>query len=524
MRLPMLGAMAVASETVGPAPETAVADDRRLPPLELLVFAVGSSTLGAEIAAARLMAPFFGASTIVWANTIAVVLVALSIGYWFGGRMADRHPHKAGLCRLVLIAAILLALVPIVADPFLSISVEAFDSVSVGAFAGSLFGVLVLVAVPVLMLGAVSPWAIRLRMQRIDESGEVAGRLYAISTVGSLLGTFVSALVLIPLLGTQRTFLTFAILIAVVAALGLDRRWAIVPVALALLLALPVGTVKGAGEGRVIHEADTTYQYARVVEYPDGERHLELNEGQAVHSIYDPETVLTGDVWDGYLAVPMAGLGREPRRLAILGNGAGTTVRAYEKYFPRTRIDAVEIDGELHDIGKEYFGLRERPEVKLITDDARPFLRRAEGGYDAIFVDAYRQPYIPFYLATQEFFDLVRDRLAPGGVLVVNVGHPEGSEDLEEVLSATIRTIFPNVMRDPLEDTNTLLVASDAEVGVGKLLSATAAAPPDVDELLRATAARLRPALRGGRVYTDDKAPVEWLIDKSIVSYAADAD
>src|SRR3954462_10556955 len=145
----------------------------RLPTLELLVFVVGTSTLGAEIAAARLMAPFFGDSTIVWANTIAIVLVALSVGYWFGGRRADRHPDVRGLCRVVLAAAVLLALVPIVADPFLSLSVEAFDEVSVGAFAGSLLGVLALVAVPVLMLGAVSPWAIRLRLTSVEDSGRL---------------------------------------------------------------------------------------------------------------------------------------------------------------------------------------------------------------------------------------------------------------------------------------------------------------------------------------------------------------
>src|SRR5215217_2683899 len=125
----------------------------RIPTLELLVFTVGTSTLGAEIAAARLMAPFFGDSTIVWANTIAIVLVALSVGYWFGGRMADRHPHLRGLCLLVLAASVLLALVPIIAHPFLSLSVDAFDEISVGVFAGSLLGVLVLVALPVLMLG-----------------------------------------------------------------------------------------------------------------------------------------------------------------------------------------------------------------------------------------------------------------------------------------------------------------------------------------------------------------------------------
>ena len=147
----------------------------RIPTLELLVFAVGSSTLGAEIAAARLIAPFFGDSTIVWANTIAIVLVALSIGYWFGGRLADRHPHLGGLCVLVVVASLLLAIVPIVAGPFLELSVDAFDSLSIGTFAGSLFGVLTLVAVPVLLLGAVSPWAIRLKLHAVEDSGETAG-------------------------------------------------------------------------------------------------------------------------------------------------------------------------------------------------------------------------------------------------------------------------------------------------------------------------------------------------------------
>ena len=486
------------------------------------MFVVGTSTLGAEIAAARLMAPFFGASTIVWANTIAIVLVALSIGYWFGGRMADRRPDQRSLCVLVLVASALLALVPIVADPFLSLSVEAFDEYSVGAFAGSLFGVLVLVAVPVLMLGAVSPWAIRLKLERIEDSGQTAGRMYAISTVGSLVGTFLSALLLIPLVGTQRTFLTFALMLAIVAALGAGRlRWALVPLAIAALFALPVGTVKAAGEGTVIHEADTEYQYARVIDYPDGERHLELNEGQAVHSIYRRDTVLTGDVWDGYLVTPFAVRRDTPRRVAILGFAGGTTARAYERYFPDARIDGVEIDGELFDIGRRYFGVRKRPQLREYAEDARPFLRRTKARYDAIFVDAYRQPYIPFYLATREFFELARDRLNPGGAVIVNAGHPEGNDDLEKVLSATLGEVFPHVARDPLEPTNTLLVAAETPATRDDLIAAASRLPADLRPLALQTANRLAPALRGGRVYTDDKAPVEWLIDKSIVEYAA---
>jgi spermidine synthase len=485
------------------------------------VFSVGTATLGAEIAAARLMAPFFGASTIVWANTIAIVLVALSIGYWFGGRMADRHPSLQALCGTVLAASVLMALVPLVADPFLSLSVEAFDSYSIGAFAGSLFGVLVLVAVPVLMLGSVSPWAIRLKLHSVEDSGQLAGRMYAISTVGSLLGTFAASLLLIPLVGTQRTFLTFALITAVVAALGLRPRFAIVPLAIAGLIAVPVGTVKGSDDGVVIHEADTEYQYARVVEEPDGTRRLELNEGLATHSLYRPDTVLTGNVWDGYLIEPFAVRSEPPGHIAILGNGAGTTARAYAEYFPDTRIDGVEIDGELHEIGKRYFDLRERPQLELYTEDARPFLRRIDRRYDAIFVDAYRQPYIPFYLTSVEFFELARDRLNPGGVLVVNVGHPEESNELEKVLTATIGEVFPNIARDPLEDVNTLLVASEEPVTADNLRSAADQLPADLRPLALETAGRLGEPLRGGEVYTDDHAPVEWLIDASIIEEAA---
>src|SRR4029079_7707223 len=228
------------------APERPISPrTRSSPPLELLVFSVGIATLGTEIAAARLMAPFFGASTVVWANTIAIVLVALSIGYWFGGRMADRRPTPPALCATVLAASVLMALVPFVAHPFLSLSVEAFDEYSVGAFAGSLFGVLVLVAVPVLMLGSVSPWAIRLKMRAVEDSGEMAGRMYAISTVGSLLGTFLAALLLIPLVGTQRTFEVFALALALAAVLGLGVRWLPVAALVAALLLIPPGPLKG---------------------------------------------------------------------------------------------------------------------------------------------------------------------------------------------------------------------------------------------------------------------------------------
>jgi spermidine synthase len=436
--------------------------------------------------------------------------------------MADRRPQLRGLCELVLVAAVLLGLVPIVAHPFLTLSVNAFDTVSIGAFAGSLLGVLVLVAMPVLMLGAVSPWAIRIRLRSVEDSGEVAGRMYAISTVGSLVGTFASALGLIPLVGTHRTFLVFALVLGLVAAFGAGRRWLLVPAALAVLIAIPPGRVKAADGATVLHEAETRYQYARVVQGADGERRLELNEGQAIHSVWRAGTVLTGNYWDAFLVDPQAALGRAPRSVAILGTGGGTTARAYQRYFPDTTVDAVEIDGELLAIGRRWFGLRPGPRLRLHAQDARPFLRSATGRYDAIFVDAYRQPYIPFYLTTQEFFALVRQRLAPGGVVAINIGHPKGADRLEKVLTATVGTSFAHVVRDPVTQVNTVLLASNGPLSAARLASASLSMPAGVRPLAGPAAARLAPSLRGGSVYTDDRAPVEWLVDESIVAYAAD--
>jgi spermidine synthase len=507
--------------TAAPEREQDRSGSRAKPPMALLVFVVGAGSLGSEIAGARLLAPYFGASTVIWANTIATVLTALSIGYWLGGRLADRRPELQVMCSVVQVAAIATALVPLLGRPFLGGAVEALDEIAAGAFLGSLLAVTVLLAVPILMMGTVAPFAIRLSVGSVEESGQVAGRLYAISTIGSLAGVFLSALLLIPLIGTQRTFIVFALAMSLVAASALPRRWWLVPLGLAIALAIPTGGIKDeADDGRVIHETDTEYQYARVIERFDGERTLELNEGVAIHSVYRPDSHLTDNVWDDYLVLPLAVLDRPPRRLAILGNAAGTTARAYGHYFPRTEIDGVEIDGELTEIGRKYFDMR-NPRLRTHTDDARPFLRRSAGGYDTIMVDAYRQPYIPFYLLTEEFFELCRERLVPGGAVIVNIGHPEGDEELEKVATATLRRAFPYVMRDETEDTNTLLVASEREPSAARLAEAGRGMPPDLRKVAFEVAAQLDAPLGGGSAYSDDRAPVEWLIDRSIVEYAA---
>lgn len=498
---------------------------RRSRSLEVLVFTVGAGSLGAEIAAARLLAPWFGASTIVWANTIAVVLVALSVGYALGGRFADRAPYPAGLARLVLVAAALLAVVPFVSGPFLHQAVRAVDQLSAATFVGSLLGVGALLAVPLVLLGMVSPYAVRLSVDHVADAGRTTGRLYAISTVGSLVGTFLASLLLIPVVGTRRTFLILAAAMALAALPNLARgrvAAAVVPATILGLIALPTGTVKAAdGSERVIWEKETEYQYARVLQRTDGERTLELNEGHAIHSLYRPGEWLTGDYWDEMLVLALAGGHAPPRSVAILGNAAGTTARAIGHYFPQTTVDAVEIDPALTAVGRQLFDLG-GPRLHTHTADARPWLQASKATFDVIMVDAYRQPYIPFYLTTREFFALVREHLAPGGLVVINVGHPEQSDQLEKVLSATMRAEFgdANVWRDPAEPTNSMLVGTTATDPAGRLRAAAAPLPTELAVVAVATADRLAPALRGGPVYTDDRAPVEWLVDTSLAEVA----
>ncbi len=272
---------------------------------------------------------------------------------------------------------------------------------------------------------------------------------------------------------------------------------------------------------RVIFSTETQYQYARVLQFRSGVRWLQLNEGVAVHSLYRPGSYLTDGYWDDFLVLPLAGVRGVPRRIAILGDAAGTVARAYGHYYPETHVDAVELDGELTTIGKRYFHLG-GPRLHLYTADARPWLAASGAHYDAIFVDAYRQPYIPFYLVTREFFRSVRSHLRPGGVVIVNVGHIPGSDALEKVVSATLGAVFPHVMRDRISAGNSLVVASAGPLAGQRLVAAADgnALSPELDGLAVTVGGRLGPALRGGAVYTDDRAPVEWLTDLSILRYA----
>lgn len=189
--------------------------------LILMVFVAGACSLAVELTASRLLAPYFGTSIFVWANLIGLILLYLTTGYYVGGRLADRYPRPAVLYLLTTIAALLIACIPVISGTILTWALTVFSSLSLGVFYGSLIAILLLFALPMILLGCVSPYAIRLRIEQTGKAGRTAGQLYAISTAGSIVGTFLPVLVLMPNIGTRLTFFVFAIALLIMSLSGL---------------------------------------------------------------------------------------------------------------------------------------------------------------------------------------------------------------------------------------------------------------------------------------------------------------
>ncbi len=485
--------------------------------LTLLIVAGGACSLATEMAGARLLAPYFGASNLVWANIIGLILLYLSVGYWIGGRMADRHPNGRRLGQLVLGASLTIAALPFVSRPLFRAAAGAFDGLSAGAFIGSFFGTMALFAIPVTALGAISPWVIRLAVTDVENAGTVVGRMYALSTVGSLVGTFLPVLVMIPLIGTQRTLIAIAAVLALSAVPLVGLRALIVPVSLAALIVVPPGATKQTSEGRVLFEGESPYQYVQVVERPDGTRLLHLNEGWAVHSILPASGTSTGGYWDAFATLPLL-TARPSGRYAVLGNAGGTIANLYGAMWPDARIDGVELDPLVSEVGRRYLGMT-NPRLTVTTADARVWIRNAPAGYDGIVVDAYRQPYIPFHLVSKEFFATVSEHLAQGGVVAINVGTPPGRYEAVDMIASTMRSVFPTVQRVRVDEFNSVIFGYRDRTSIDRAQAALTRSPAPIASTTRTVQAGLSQVSPGGEVLTDDHAPIEWVTDGALISY-----
>ncbi len=506
--------------------------------LYLAVFTSGMTTLAVEMGASRLLGSVFGTSNLVWANVIGLMLLYLTVGYFLGGRWADRSPHAATLYRILLWGAFLSAVIPLVARPILRAAGSAVISVDAGVVLGSFIAILVLFSIPVTLLGTVSPFAIRLALTTVGDAGKISGRLYAISTLGSIVGTFLPVLVLIPAIGTFQTFLVFAAALYLIGLIGLWReqgvralRFLWMPVAIVILTVLVLnGTPLRAplAGATLLYEAETPYNYVQVQEDGRGNRYLFLNEGEGVHSEWNQTVYEYGRTWDFFLSAPYFNAPPfapgDVHALAIVGLAGGTIARQYTHVYGDIPIDGIELDPGIIEAGRRFFELDTMPSLAIYVEDGRYMLNRLDAKYTVVGVDAYRPPYIPFHLTTVEFFEEIRSHLEDDGAAVINVGRTATDRRLVDAMTATLLQVFPTVhAMDVPNSFNTILVATMQPTNSGNLSANLAALPPEAAPLLRNTLAlaaqSLVPVHASDLVFTDDLAPVESLVDSLVINF-----
>ena len=535
------------------------------PSLYVLVFTAGLVTLGMELSAARLLEPAFGNSQIVWAALIGLILLSLAVGAWLGGILADRFPRQREMELTLTAAAVAVALAPLFSQPVLHLAATGLSDFAPGLLAGALLAVTLLFAIPGILLGTATPWAVRLSVTDLQQTGHIAGRFSAIATAGSLVGAFLPVLWLIPTFGTRWTFYLLALLLLAVVSLSAVRqphRW--VPLlALVGVLALAIFTqpqgIRAAWDdghtGSIIFEDESQYNYIAVRQW-GSERHLKLNDGIGIHSVYHPDALLSEGIWDYFLLAPMfrrgegRGAGGEgncqlsivdcqssmwaPENLLLIGAAAGTIPGLYTEIFGAIPITGVELDPEIIEVGNRYFAA-DRPNYVSVAADGRRWLMQqpADARFDVIALDAYRPPYIPFHLTTVEFFQQVRQHLDDDGVVAINVGRTPTNFALVDALAATLQQVFPSVFvvdepGPPHTLGNSLVVATMQPTTLDVLHANTAALPESLPAVFRqfvqqATShARVAAPPPDTPIFTDDRSQVEQIVHGVIADYLSD--
>ncbi|OQY22248.1 MAG: spermine synthase [Chloroflexi bacterium] len=499
--------------------------------LYVTAFAGGLTSLAVELAAASLLRPHFGTANLVWATIIGLILLYLTAGYLLGGRWADSSPRPSTLYQIVAWAAFFVGIVPFVAYPVLVLATPAFENFDAVMLGGSFAAVLILFSLPVTLLGCVSPFVIRLAMEDVTSAGQTAGRVYAVSTAGSFLGSFLPDLLLVPLIGTRNTFVLLSLFLLTVALVGLARSglrrlllylW--MPVVIVLLALLLRGQpVKPAADA--IYETESSYNYIQVIERKDGCRQLLLNEGQGIHSVYCPDQLRSSGPWDYFLIAPY--LNPPPyspdrvESVLLIGLAGGTMARQFTEVYGPLPIDGVEIDPAIARVGREHFGMNQ-PNLNVIVADGRYYLAHSDRRYTIIGVDAYRLPYIPPHLTTAEFFRQVRDHLTDDGAVVINVGRAGDDYRLVEAMLATLLQVFPSahVIEIPYSF-NTIVVATLQPSNAGNLLANLPSL--EGDEFLYPTAlaalANLRSTEPSQVIFTDDRASIELMTNALVFDF-----
>nr|WP_232242577.1 fused MFS/spermidine synthase [Paenibacillus sp. GSMTC-2017] len=484
-----------------------------------------------EIAASRFLAPYFGTSMIVWANIIGLILLSLSIGYWVGGKWADKRPDGKWIMILSLVAGIMSSFLPLWCKFLFSFLTAGIMSTPVWIIICSFFAILLVFSPPIVLLGMLNPMILRIIASERDEIGKIAGNLYACSTLGSLFGTFGTAFVTIPFLGSRETIFIWSSFLILLSAWGLRKnrqKW------LVLLLILPItlyfvtnSKEKFVGGQKILWSKDSLYQYIRVTESTDGDISLVYNEGGGVQSVRRAgDSLAYEDYYNDFTMVPFLSKS-STKEILILGAAGGTTSHLIAKYskplLPEIHITGVELDAEVVKLGPRYFGLQPN-DASIITNDARVFINNTDKRYDAIIVDCYSQQiYIPFHLSTIEFFQKVHEHLNTNGLLAMNINATNPDSLLLASLTKTVQHVFPYTYLTKVRgDYNYLLLGSTNPLDLEQLKRIPSSSP--LAAVRNKWPETLIPIVKekysNGTILSDNHAPTEMMTDSMIFGEA----
>lgn len=496
--------------------------------LYLTEFFAGMSVMAVELGASRLLAPYFSSSQIVWTIIIGTIMIAMALGNIYGGRMADKDPNPDKLYKRIFVAAVWIALIPVVGK-YIIIGISAVLIFSINTnflIIAAFVACMVIFVFPLFLLGTVTPSLVKYTVDSLDDSGKIVGMLNAANTIGSIIGTFVPTFISIPAVGTSVTFLIFSgilLLLAIVYFVsGKIKSIGCIIAVIIYILCCIFGHKSNFAfwVSDLTVEDESIYNYLQVSEN-DNEIILSTNVLFGVQSIYKKGGELSGMCYDYYMAGPyMAGLYEKenPLEILVLGMGSGTFATQCDSFFDNVNIEGVEIDQKIADLAYEYFELPRS--INITTYDGRAFLQEIPSDklYDVIVVDAYQDITIPFQMATVEFFTLVKQHLTDTGVMVVNMNMRDESEgNINEYLSDTISTVFTDVYTaDVYGCTNRELFAGNFDV-IDAFHNNTEL--EENEALIRAMEQvddRLVRYEAGNNIMTDDKAPVELLSMKAI--------
>ncbi|MDF2985613.1 MAG: putative spermidine synthase with an N-terminal rane domain [Eubacterium sp.] len=435
-------------------------------------FFCGMSVMAVELSISRLLAPTFGTSQIIWTVIIGLIMISLSIGNIFGGRSADKNNNLSRLYMIIWGAAIWIAVIPFIGK-YVIIAVTGLLALFFPndlLVTGTAISCLVLFSVPLIGLGMVSPYLVKLGVTDLENAGRTTGKIYAMNTIGSIIGTFLPTFVTIPFIGTNKTFLLFSLILNIICvSYFLIKKVKLLRVMVSsglvlVLLFLPLSNSYAFWKECLV-EDESVYNYLQVSEDQDAV-YLSTNVAFGVQSVYRKDNKLSGLYYDYALMAPqfIKDFNSDQKLdLLILGNGTGTYAKQSKIYYKNVKTDAVEIDSKIVELSKKYFGVTD-DEATIYETDGRTFLSDKNcGKYDVIMVDAYHDITIPFHMTTKEFFSEVSEHLKPGGIIILNINmKSKGDNPINQYLSQTVRSVMKKVYTcDIKTSTNVLLFASN---------------------------------------------------------------